>query len=110
MEKKIEEVIAQNLKYYMELKDIQQKQVADRLGVSASTVSYWIRGLQMPRTNKIDELCSMLMIEREQLLLPKEESDKAIIIREIADIAKTLDIEQLKMLLKLTKAMKEEEE
>ena len=110
MEKKIEEVIAQNLKYYMELKDIQQKQVADRLGVSASTVSYWIRGLQMPRTDKIDELCSMLMIEREQLLLPKEESDKAIIIREITDIAKTLDTEQLKMLLKLTKAMKEEEE
>lgn len=110
MEKKIEEVIAENLKHYMKIKDIQQKEIAKRLGVSSSTVSYWTRGLQMPRTDKIDDLCSMLMIEREQLLLPKEESDKAIIIRQITDVANTLDIEQLKMLLKLTNAMKDEEQ
>lgn len=105
--KKMEKVIAENIKFYMELKELQQKDIAKRIGVSPSTVSYWLHGTQMPRTDKIDSLCELLGVEREQLLLPKEDTEKALIINEINDIAKNMDAEQLEILLKMAKAMEE---
>ena len=53
---KMEETISKNIKHYMELKNLKQIDIAKSVGASKATVSNWINGIQMPRTDKIDLL------------------------------------------------------
>ena len=107
MKERMEHIISKNLQHYMEIKDIQQKDLAKKVGVSNSTVSYWIKGTQMPRTNKIHAICEMLHIEREQLLMPREESERAMKIKELTSIAKRLSDENLDSLIRISKTFEE---
>lgn len=46
----------QRIKYYMELRNITQQELAEELGINRSSVSNWISGKQMPRVEKIDAM------------------------------------------------------
>ncbi len=67
-ELKIRKTFARNLSSYLELRKKTQKELADYLGVSGTTVTNWVRGYKMPRMDKIDKICSFLTIGRNSLL------------------------------------------
>ena len=60
--------IANNLKKYMDMKNITQDELADYMGVSQVTVSNWCNGVKLPRMNKIDKICNFFNINRSDLM------------------------------------------
>lgn len=50
---------ALTLKKHRILKDLTQEEVAEKLGVSLSTVSKWERGITYPLPPSIDKICEL---------------------------------------------------
>lgn len=69
-------VFAKNLNYYMNLKGIMQKELADIVGVSAPTVSDWINANKYPRIDKIEILANYFGILKSDLIEDKTEERK----------------------------------
>lgn len=61
--KRISKIFAKNLKAILNAKNMTQLELANRLGVSKSTISNWLSGLSMPRMSKINEICKILDID-----------------------------------------------
>lgn len=77
------EVLAKNLKYYMELAGKNQKEMAEIVGVSAPTFNEWIKAKKYPRIDKIEILANYFGILKSDLIeeknLTEEEKDNNII-------------------------------
>lgn len=58
----IRDNIRRNLAYYLALKDISQKDFAERLGVSQSSVTCWIKGKNSPDIEIVAQICNLLEI------------------------------------------------
>ncbi len=58
----IRENIRRNLAYYLTLRDISQKELAEKLGVSQSSVTCWIKGKNSPDIETIARICDSLTI------------------------------------------------
>lgn len=71
---KIKNNISKNLKYYMELKDINNKELAEVLGVSESTVGKWLLKKSTPRMGVIEKLANYFNIEKSDLIEDKTSS------------------------------------
>ncbi|NME28864.1 helix-turn-helix transcriptional regulator [Megasphaera hexanoica] len=67
-ESKIKKTFAHNLSFYLTKHQKTQKDLAEFLGVSGTTVTNWVRGYKMPRMDKIDKICAFLTIGRNSLL------------------------------------------
>lgn len=67
-EKELYALMAERLRYYMNLRNVSQNELAEYLHVSQPAVSTWCKGIKMPRMNKIDAICSYLSITREDLM------------------------------------------
>lgn len=67
-------IFAKNLRDWMYARDITQKGLADKLGVSPTIVSAWCRGEKSPRMTKVDAICKVLNINRSDLMLDKNEA------------------------------------
>lgn len=74
-ESKIKKTFAHNLSFYLTKQDKTQKDLAEYLGVSGTTVTNWVRGYKMPRMDKIDKICAFLTIGRNSLLTEHSDSD-----------------------------------
>ena len=61
-------IFSNNLTTLMKINDKTQQDIAEALNVNRASVSYWMRGLKVPRADKIDALCSVLSCTREDLL------------------------------------------
>ena len=72
-EKNQNEIFAENLKALMREKDLSQPQLADKVGVSATALNKWVRGIATPRNDKIDLLCQILNVQRSDLLSDKSQ-------------------------------------
>lgn len=68
-ENRFNDVFARNLKKYMDEYGLTQTDVAKRLGVTISSVSYWLNGTKTPRMDKVDLLCNMFHCDREDLII-----------------------------------------
>lgn len=92
------EVFSRNLRYYMERKGINQRELAEIIGVSAPTVTDWINAKKYPRIDRIELMANYFGILKSDLIEEKKIGD----IPEEADFhAKILmDKEVLKMLEK----------
>lgn len=73
-EEKYKRILAKNLTEAMEKRDISQRELARRLGVSSTTVSQWCSGKISPRMNRVDAICKILNLKRSDLMLSKEEA------------------------------------
>jgi len=62
---------AKNLKRLMYADGMTQKDICDRLNVSAPTVSAWCNGNKLPRVQTIDALCNLFDVDRAELLSDK---------------------------------------
>lgn len=68
LEESLQNSIAKRLSGILYEKRITQKEFADKVGVSAPTVSAWCNGTKTPRMDKVDTICEVLGITREDLL------------------------------------------
>lgn len=68
MNNNIEEIFRTNLKRYLKEKKKTQKELAEYLNVSPTIVSYYIKGINTPRMDKIDKITKFLGIERSDLI------------------------------------------
>lgn len=71
-------IFAYNLNKLLSVHDMSQKDLADRLGVSAQSVSNWCSGKKTPRMDKVDRICSIFGIKREALTSDPEEEKKEL--------------------------------
>ena len=67
-------IFAENLTYYLELKQSSQAELAKYLNVSATSVTNWCKGLKTPRMDKVDKMCKYFNIKRSDLMNIKTES------------------------------------
>lgn len=67
------EVFAKNLRYYMESRGKNQKEMAEIVGVSAPTMNDWINAKKYPRIDKIEILANYFGILKSDLIEDKKE-------------------------------------
>ncbi len=67
------EVFAKNLRRYMEIKEISQKELAVIVGVSAPTINEWIKAKKYPRIDKIESLSNYFGCLKSDLIEEKTE-------------------------------------
>ena len=67
-EQELNLIIANNIKRFMEKRNLNQVDIAEHLGVTQAAVSAWCLGSKMPRMNKIDKLCELLDCTRTELM------------------------------------------
>lgn len=70
------EVFAKNLKFYMERKGKNQRELAEIVGVSAPTMNDWIKGKKYPRIDKIEILANYFGILKSDLIEEKTEEHR----------------------------------
>lgn len=65
------EVFAENLRYYIELNQKQQIDVAKDLGINPTTLSMWCTGKSFPRSGKLQALADYFKIGKTDLIDPR---------------------------------------
>ena len=70
------EVMAKNLKYYVERSGRSQKELAEIVGVSTSTFNDWVKAKNYPRIDKIELLANYFGILKSDLIEEKSEEHK----------------------------------
>ena len=68
-EKEMAAVVASNIQYYLDENHLTRKELAEKLGVSLSSVGFWCIGAKIPRMDKIDKMCSIFGCKRSDLLI-----------------------------------------
>ena len=63
----IRDNVKNNLVYYLHLKNITQKQLAEKLNVSQSAVTNWIKGKNSPDIDMVARICALLDISVNEL-------------------------------------------
>ena len=61
-------VFAKNLRYYINLNNITQREVSEIVGVSPPTVNEWLKGKKYPRIDKIERLARHFRILKSDLI------------------------------------------
>lgn len=85
-------MIAERIKLLRENKGLSQKALADKLGITRSSVNAWEQGISVPSTQYIVELATLFEVSTDYLLNFK--NDKAINIE-------GLDDKEIKIILEL---------
>lgn len=65
-------IFAENLRYYLEQKELTQQDVANYMRCSNSTVSDWCSGKKYPRVDKMQRLADYLGMTMSQLTSPRD--------------------------------------
>ena len=66
------DIFSKNLKHYMELHDLNNKELSKILGVSESTVGKWLLKKSTPRMGVIEKLSRYLGVQKSDLIEQKE--------------------------------------
>ncbi len=66
------EIFAKNLVYYIERSGKTQKELAEVVGVAASTFNDWCKAKKYPRIDKIEILANCFRIQKSDLIEDKE--------------------------------------
>ena len=66
------EVFARNLKTYMDRRGMTQRELADIVGVSNSTLNEWLKAKKYPRIDKIDRMADYFGILKSDLIEDKK--------------------------------------
>lgn len=74
-ERKLKENIQKNLAFYRKKAGLNQKELADRLGIGATTVSGWERGAYTPDIDTLFVICRLLGITLNDMFGIDEFSD-----------------------------------
>ena len=66
------EIFAKNLRYYMDLKGINQTELCNALGFKFMTVSDWANAKSYPRIDKIEMMANYFKIQKSDLIEDKK--------------------------------------
>lgn len=66
--KSFNDVFSKNLRYYFDLSGMTQAEFAKKLGVGTTSIYNWLSGVKTPRMDKVDSMCKLLGIHREDLI------------------------------------------
>lgn len=61
------------LKYMLDLRDVAQKELASKLGVTESTISKYINSNQFPTVNMLGQICDVLQCSADFLMCRTDE-------------------------------------
>lgn len=105
------EIFARNLTYYIERTGRTQKELAEVVGVAASTFNDWIKGRKYPRIDKIEILANYFGIQKSDLIEDKEKptaADDGLSKekKELIDRIRNLSDEQIRLLLQVARSIK----
>ena len=78
--------ISSMIRYYMDLCNMNQNDLAKRMNVSPSAVSAWLLDQKIPRMSKIDQMCEIFGCTRNDLLGVKVESEYSAEERSILEM------------------------
>lgn len=62
------ETFSRRLRFFLEQNNMSQKELADKLGVTAAAVSGWCNGVKTPRMDKVDQMCRIFGCRRSDFL------------------------------------------
>lgn len=105
------EVFAENLRYYMESRGKNQKELAEIVGVSAPTMNDWLKAKKYPRIDKIEILANYFGILKSELIEEKKEKPTAqddglsAEKRELIESIKKLPEDKILLLLQVAKSI-----
>ena len=76
--KSFNDVFSKNLRYYFDLSGMTQAEFAKKLGVGTTSIYNWLSGVKNPRMDKVDSMCKLLGIHREDLITDNMEREEEI--------------------------------
>lgn len=65
-------VFSKRLRYYLELNNMTQRELAEELGVGPTSVHNWLSGQKAPRMDKVDRMCEIFHCRRSDLIQDQE--------------------------------------
>lgn len=87
-------IFAKNLRDALYMRQVSQRELARRIGVSSTTVSEWCKGKTSPRMDKIDAICKILNVKRSDLMLGERDHEEILEVTD-KDIALARQIMRL---------------
>ena len=70
-EKDFNIIFSNNLLHFLQINNMTQAELADRLDVSTATTSNWCKGIKIPRMDKVDKMCKIFGCLRSDLMEEK---------------------------------------
>jgi len=67
-ESNVNEILSENLRYWMDKRGVKQADVAEALGISEAAVSFWLSGKKYPTMGKIQKLADYLDVRTSDLI------------------------------------------
>ena len=123
-EEEFNAVFSRRLRYYLDLYELTQIDLARKLGVSPQSVTNWCKGIKSPRMDKVDAMCEIFHCMRKDLM-QEPESDSYYIneetreiaqeiyenpdLRSLFDVAKDISPERLRAHIEFMKNLKDKE-
>ena len=97
-------IFSKNLRYYLDLNDMQQKELAHVLGIQPSTITNWLKQTAMPQVSTIQKIADYFRIGKTDLVDEKLDGDSDLDARIISDIR---TVNMVKMFYSLSVADRE---
>ena len=85
------EIMAKNIRYYMDKYDKTRQEMCDALGVKYTTFTDWVKGNSYPRIDKIEMMANYFGIEKSDLVEQKSSKTIELNKKDERDIAKRLE-------------------
>lgn len=105
------EIMARNIKRYMEQKGVTNQQVCDALGFKYTTFIDWTKAVTYPRIGKVEAMANYFGIQKSDLIEEKETPTEKVgdgltdSQRKLFELAKSLPEEKAEVLLQLMQTM-----
>ena len=106
------QIMARNIKRYMESKGVTNQQLCDALDFKYTTFMDWIKGVTYPRIGKVEAMANYFGCEKSDLIEDKKEkpteydglSEKR---KALMDFAKSVPDDKAEMILRVMKSIVE---
>lgn len=123
-EEEFNAIFSKRLRYYLDLFDLSQIDLARRLGVSPQSVTNWCKGIKSPRMDKVDAMCEIFHCMRKDLMQEPDNNSYYINdetreiaqeiyenpnLRSLFDVAKDIPADRLKAHIEFMKNLKDSE-
>lgn len=104
------QIMAQNIKRYMEQRGVTNQQLCDALGFKYTTFMDWVKGVTYPRIGKVEAMAQYFGCEKSDLIeaqkeKPTENGGLAEAQRSLIAYAETLTEEQAVLALRVLKSV-----
>ena len=110
------EIMARNIKRYMEQKGVTNQQSCDALGFKYTTFMDWIKAVTYPRIGKVEAMANYFGCEKSDLIEDKKEKattpeDDGLTENQriLMQVAKSLSEDQAALALRLLRSLVEED-